>query len=83
MGKLRLDIDALEVQSFGTGAEEERKGTVRAHSDFNTAQYQCPDASYACTETHYWEGCPSGGYENCPNEQLPGGIHDTRACIGG
>lgn len=69
MGKLRLDVTALEVQSFGTGEVKTRKGTVRAHlsaDTFHSAQYLCPDASYACTETHYWDGCPSGGYEICP-----------------
>ena len=77
MGKLRLDVDALEVQSFATGVEKEKKGTVRAHSDdtFNTAQYHCPEASYACTQTKYWDGCPSGGFDSeCPNYLLPGQI---------
>ena len=31
MKKLRLEIEALHVQSFATAARQERRGTVRGH----------------------------------------------------
>ena len=33
MQKLKLDLDALNVTSFATGAGADAQGTIRAHSD--------------------------------------------------
>lgn len=39
--KIRLDLDALAVESFETGGEKQRRGTVEAH---NTGWYTCKGA---------------------------------------
>ena len=48
MKKLRLDPDALRVQSFDTEDEEEARGTVMA---FNTETYTDPNYYPSCQPT--------------------------------
>ncbi|HEX2077536.1 MAG TPA: hypothetical protein VHG08_07495 [Longimicrobium sp.] len=49
MKKLKLDLDALEVQTFAVAAETDEKGTVMAHSGWTNCggvtciMSLCPD----------------------------------------
>ncbi|HEX2077137.1 MAG TPA: hypothetical protein VHG08_05495 [Longimicrobium sp.] len=64
MKKLKLDVEAVEVESFPTQDEDgSRRGTVLGHSDTET-QYQhtcwetcpntCNQAHYTCARTCIW-----------------------------
>jgi hypothetical protein len=50
MEKLKLNVEALAVESFDAGAARgEAKGTVRGHAVPNTQQFRCTYfCSYAC-----------------------------------
>lgn len=50
MDKLKLDLAGLEVQSFATGGNANRSGTVRAHDSVGPTQIDCPTV----------EGCTTG-----------------------
>lgn len=69
MNKLRMDIDALVVESFATDASAEGTGTVRGRMDVPredtgdvaitppvpaTQEKTCP---YTCWETCGWTAC--------------------------
>jgi hypothetical protein len=41
MKKIRLDVDALRVESFGTTKEEGARGTVLAHSGWSACPTGC------------------------------------------
>jgi hypothetical protein len=72
MKKLRLDVDALVVQTFDTvGKAAEGKGTVRGHDWSNqftfcfTEQastcepaYTCPECAWSVGECPDTEACP-------------------------
>lgn len=67
MARLKLDIGALEVQSFEVAKGEGARGTVRAHSVpysevCGTWEEACT-AAYNCTDgyTAPWQECPSNG----------------------
>jgi hypothetical protein len=55
--KLKLDIDALTVESFATGADYGLRGTVDAHS---------AEDSYGCTEIK----CDAEGVTDIKNSTL-------------
>ncbi|HET7459828.1 MAG TPA: hypothetical protein VFJ82_01220 [Longimicrobium sp.] len=67
MNKLRLEIDALVVESFATAAADDGSGTVRGRMDVpredtpgdiivvpETQAKTCP---YTCWETCGWSNC--------------------------
>jgi hypothetical protein len=48
MKKLVLDLDAIEVTSFDTGAAPDARGTVRANAaSRNSCEATCPDTIMA------------------------------------
>lgn len=56
MKKLRLDLDRLEVESFGPEpARMDREGTVQA-------QQSGVDTCYPCTD---WDSCPRSCDASC------------------
>ena len=58
MQKLKLDLNALTVESFTTAAGEARAGTVRGHTSFG----QC-DPTYDCSnDCNTWDTACGGGY---------------------
>ena len=88
MRKVRLDIDALEVESFATG-EGDGEGTVRAHSDYenselfgsceNTCQLFCAGGG---TGTRAGQntcayGCPSSIPVECASQPNYASCHCT------
>ncbi len=50
MKKIRLDLDALHVQTFETDRAEADRGTVRAHDDASgqSCPYECTRAEPTC-----------------------------------
>ena len=72
MKKLRLDVDALLVQTFDTAAKAGKgKGTVRGHDPSNhftlcfTQQGTTCEPAYTCPECAYTLG-PCAETETCP-----------------
>jgi poly(3-hydroxybutyrate) depolymerase len=70
MRKLRLNLEALDVQSFDTAAKGGRLGTVMAASDPETFDAGCSvggPCTGTCTEaTHPVPLCASYAGEVCP-----------------
>jgi hypothetical protein len=67
-GKLRLDVDQLEVETFGTDAAASTRGTVRGHDPYDTASGDF--AGCAC-DTRYntcWGGCGPSQQATCPGQ---------------
>ena len=76
MKKLELRVEELAVESFQTGREPGRPGTVRGHGDdctwfascvCQTAYYVCntaPGTNYSCNYTHD-ERCKETSWEQC------------------
>ncbi|HET7459827.1 MAG TPA: hypothetical protein VFJ82_01215 [Longimicrobium sp.] len=62
MAKIRLDVDALAVDSFVTAEAGSAKGTVRARSDFG---YEGDIGEVAITAT-IAETCPATCRFTCP-----------------
>jgi hypothetical protein len=62
MKKLRLEVDALRVESFGTGAAS-AGGTVNAHFDRNTGPVIVtdPDTDPSRIDSCYFNTC----YDTC------------------
>lgn len=56
MRKLSLNLDALAVETFATGAEAEPRGTVQANEVIDTGLYSCA-ASCRCPSHHNTECC--------------------------
>lgn len=48
MHKLKLDLDQLSVESFGTDAPEALRGTVEARSHLCSAFDTCASCDYTC-----------------------------------
>ena len=63
MRKIRLEVDALAVQSFATDAAREARGTVVAHN--TNAGYTCV---YHCTFRGFT--CEGGLTCGCPDTPL-------------
>ena len=54
MKKIRLHLDALEVESFGVAAEpQEVRGTVHGHTGANTCFGRTCDIYHPCADTRY------------------------------
>lgn len=67
MGKLRLDVDSVQVESFITAAPEAMRGTVRAKSDtFDPWCFTFQDTCFTRLNCHSFQatcwnaGCNSG-----------------------
>jgi|GEM_PF-2172662 len=54
MKKLKLEIEALEVQSFDTGDRDARSGTVRAHQQSKRCGYSEEECN---TTDEHWKTC--------------------------
>jgi hypothetical protein len=65
MKKLKLNAEAIEVQSFEAAREPAQRGTVQAHeSDYhNDCTLGCPTDG-ECT---YWRSCWTERYDCTPN----------------
>lgn len=82
MAKMKLDIDALRVESFATAAATPERGTVHARSDEETA-----DCDAAAIPTTDWKTCQGADctartlcYYSCQGECLePGDAFDYGA----
>ena len=60
MRKLKLELDNLEVESFETGDEARRSGTVRGHDDDDDVETEwctgypdCGVSRRGCQSPHY------------------------------
>jgi hypothetical protein len=59
MKKIRLDLDALSVESFDTSNGTDAKGTVVGHGpptdavDCETVDLSCGSGCFACTSPNY------------------------------
>jgi len=60
MRKLRIDLEELHVESFATGGESVRRGTVNGHA----TAYTCFDGTCQSENQTYVESCVGGA---CPN----------------
>ena len=61
MKKLSLEIEALAVETFETGAEARGRGTVRAHvatGSGATCVYHCTFAGDTCQNACFTYACP-------------------------
>jgi hypothetical protein len=65
MGKLKLDLDALRVESFDTAARAEERGTVRGAE--HTFDSGCE------TFEHPWCGYQTNEYATCGDHTGTGG----------
>ena len=76
MKKLKLDVDALAVESFDTRAAESGAGTVHGHISYPNGCHTPPDSypetcDYAtCAGNTCWQSCNGtcncGGTAACP-----------------
>jgi hypothetical protein len=75
MKKIRLHLDALEVESFDVVAEtEEARGTVNGHTGDLRCTTDCPTAPITCTEESYDGSCYGAScdiYHLCGDTQYP------------
>jgi hypothetical protein len=67
MKKLKLDIDAVRVESFATAERDEQRGTVQGHISIEASCYDtdcCSDVTDCCQSAycsgHWTCGCPTG-----------------------
>ncbi len=58
MRKIKLNLEALSVESFATAATPKAEGTVLAHARTNGANTQCASAYDACPSAR---GCTEFG----------------------
>jgi hypothetical protein len=78
MAKLKLELDALCVESFETAEETERRGTVRGReytSGPMECQYQCETGN----PSNY--GCPSEVCSGDACQSLSGCQSNENTCI--
>ena len=68
MAKMRLDVDALQVESFSTGSGALERGTVRAHSE------PTPETDVVLLPVTDWNTCKG---DDCTRRTL---CHDS--CLG-
>lgn len=67
MGKIRLDVDALAVDSFATAAAPAAMGTVRARGDGVGEEGDVGDVAITAPITATWaETCPATCRFTCP-----------------
>jgi len=80
--KLKLEVEDLQVESFTTGGEQERSGTVHAHNHTWGAHTGCANT---CVNT-CWLTCPAtcqvscDGADTCYQETC-GGPCQTNVCV--
>ncbi|HEX8246033.1 MAG TPA: hypothetical protein VF541_21135 [Longimicrobium sp.] len=51
MKKLKLQLDALEVESFEVAKQTAEGGTVRGHDSSSSARLGCMDGCVSCYDT--------------------------------
>ena len=77
MKKIKLDLDALAVDSFDAGTAEPRHGTVRAH-DFEPMNRDWQPSEQSAL------ACATGGYQVCGDQTVTGCVvvsgGDTACC---
>ena len=60
MAKIKLDIDALQIETFDTTETASERGTVLGHSNRDTI---CQESCMGTCYTHCWGGdCGSDGH---------------------
>ncbi len=67
MKKLKLDLDALEVESFDTAAAGAARGTVKGYYTEEPPKDYIETMQFTCTT------CPSGPSCPCPSAGCPTG----------
>ncbi|HEX5868862.1 MAG TPA: hypothetical protein VFY65_00530 [Longimicrobium sp.] len=76
MKKIRLHLDALEVESFDVVAESaEIRGTVHGNTGDLRCTTDCPTIQVTCTEDTYQETCYGAScdiYHLCGDTRYPG-----------
>jgi hypothetical protein len=65
MRKLKLDMDALRVETFRPDTDRDgARGTVHARGETDAAS--CPHTGFPCYETHYnWYTCGVSCLDEC------------------
>jgi len=71
MKKLMLEMDALKVESFATGAGRNPDGTVRGHGV--TVEWEREDAVTVPRETVSQVTCPAGCSDGCTSYSCASG----------
>ncbi|HEU0053619.1 MAG TPA: hypothetical protein VFQ39_10595 [Longimicrobium sp.] len=79
MKKIRLDLDALDVDSFDTSSPRRARGTMVGHefsAQTDCQQQTCANTCHVtwcqntcagtCDPTQWGEGCGGGQTANCP-----------------
>ena len=70
MKKLRLDLDALVVESFHPALDGARSGTVAGAQEGDASRSDCKECNYTLPPTCMSCGepvCPIGSYTECPS----------------
>jgi hypothetical protein len=65
MPKMKLDLDALQIESFDTSETDAERGTVRGH-DASDRLTVCQESCAGTCYTHCWGECGDGGTEHGP-----------------
>lgn len=90
MQKLRLDLDALQVESFGTGQSEtpQMQGTVRAHESFACTGGCDTVNELTCADQNTCGGATCNGFYTCRYDSCGdcgsyycGGPSDGFSCV--
>jgi len=66
MNKMKLDLDALQIESFDTSEAREERGTVRGHDATEDLTF-CQESCAGTCATHCWGLCNGGGDEHGPS----------------
>ena len=72
--KLKLSIDDLEVETFGTEGVAGQRGTVRGHDPYDTSTGDFAGCACDSRENTCWGGCGPSQPHTCPK---PGACEDN------
>jgi hypothetical protein len=65
MRKLKLNLDALNVESFGTGRPADEVGTVRANQEQNVEYPDSGVTACTCASGDFTMGCNMESFTRC------------------
>ena len=88
MVKLKLEIDALQVESFATRPTPSDTGTVRAHADFAVEEAENAEAITTpyTQQVSCWGTCKASCYGTCVDPSCQLGCTDgctQYSCLSG